>query len=382
MSIDQSVLDKFEAVVESQRKRIMDMKAQDDFIDYSKLDKLIIGVCGGDGIGPMITGMAQHALEVLLADKVKAGKVEFRVIDGLTIERRAELGCAIPPDVMEELKKCHVILKGPTTTPRKGDPWPNVESANVAMRKALDLFANVRPVKVPELGIDWTFYRENTEGGYAVGSQGVQIDDDLFIDFTVATSQGCERIARLAFDYARKTGKNRVSCVTKANIIKTTDGKFLDTCQKVAKEYPEVQFDDWYIDIMTAKLLDDKRRRDFKVVVLPNLYGDIITDEAAQIQGGVGTAGSANTGSQYAMFEAVHGTAPRLIADGEGDYANPASILKAAELLLRHIAMADKADQLAAAMRLCTETERRVVMTGHRDGASCAQFVDYLLEKL
>lgn len=382
MSIDQSVLDKFEAVVESQRKRIMDMKAQDDFIDYSKLDKLIIGVCGGDGIGPMITGMAQHALEVLLADKVKAGKVEFRVIDGLTIDRRAELGCAIPPDVMEELKKCHVILKGPTTTPRKGDPWPNVESANVAMRKALDLFANVRPVKVPELGIDWTFYRENTEGGYAVGSQGVQIDDDLFIDFTVATSQGCERIARLAFDYARKTGKNRVSCVTKANIIKTTDGKFLDTCQKVAKEYPEVQFDDWYIDIMTAKLLDDKRRRDFKVVVLPNLYGDIITDEAAQIQGGVGTAGSANTGSQYAMFEAVHGTAPRLIADGEGDYANPASILKAAELLLRHIAMADKADQLAAAMSLCTETERRVVMTGHRDGASCAQFVDYLLEKL
>ena len=170
--------------------------------------------------------------------------------------------------------------------------------------------------------------------------------------------------------------------VTKANIIKTTDGKFLDTCQKVAKEYPEVQFDDWYIDIMTAKLLDDKRRRDFKVVVLPNLYGDIITDEAAQIQGGVGTAGSADTGSQYAMFEAVHGTAPRLIADGEGDYANPASILKAAELLLRHIAMADKADQLAAAMGLCTETERRVVMTGHRDGASCAQFVDYLLEKL
>ena len=121
----------------------------------------------------------------------------------------AQFGDAIRDTVMEELKKCHVILKGPTTTPRKGDPWPNVESANVAMRKGLDLFANVRPVKVPELGIDWTFYRENTEGGYAVGSQGVQIDDDLFIDFTVATSQGCERIARLAFDYARKTGKNR-----------------------------------------------------------------------------------------------------------------------------------------------------------------------------
>lgn len=306
--ISEEIRSKFERVVESQLARIEDMKRQGDFIDYSKLDKIIIGVCGGDGIGPMITGMAQHALEVLLADKIQAGKVEFRVIDGLTIERRAELGCAIPPDTLEELKACHVILKGPTTTPRAGDPWPNVESANVAMRKALDLFANVRPVKVPALGIDWTFYRENTEGGYAVGSQGVQIEDDLFLDFTVATTQGCERIARLAFDYASKTGKNRVSCVTKANIIKTTDGKFLNTCKMIAEEYPDVVFDDWYIDIMTAKLLDDKRRRDFKVFVLPNLYGDIITDEAAEIQGGVGTAGSANIGKRYAMFEAIHGS--------------------------------------------------------------------------
>ena len=120
MSIDQSVLDKFEAVVESQRKRIMDMKAQDDFIDYSKLDKLIIGVCGGDGIGPMITGMAQHALEVLLADKVKAGKVEFRVIDGLTIERRAELGCAIPPDVMEAAQAVPCYPEGPHHDPAQG----------------------------------------------------------------------------------------------------------------------------------------------------------------------------------------------------------------------------------------------------------------------
>ena len=382
MSIDQSVLDKFEAVVESQRKRIMDMKAQDDFIDYSKLDKLIIGVCGGDGIGPMITGMAQHALEVLLADKVKAGKVEFRVIDGLTIERRAELGCAIPPDVMEQLKACHVILKGPTTTPRKGDPWPNVESANVAMRKALDLFANVRPVKVPELGIDWTFYRENTEGGYAVGSQGVKIDDDLYIDFTVATSQGCERIARLAFDYARKTGKNRVSCVTKANIIKTTDGKFLDTCQKVAKEYPEVVFDDWYIDIMTAKLLDTASRSGFQVFLLPNLYGDIITDEAAQIQGGVGTAGSANVGSRYAMFEAIHGSAPRMIERGDGDYANPASMLRAAEMLLRHIGYADRADRLRAALDAATAPDSPIKITGRRGGSTCREMGEYVIGKI
>ena len=374
--------EQFEKVVESQLARIQAMKEQGDFVDYSKLDKIIIGVCGGDGIGPMITGMGQHVLETLLADKVKAGKVEFRAIDGLTIERRAELGCAIPPDVMEELKACHVILKGPTTTPRKGDPWPNVESANVAMRKALDLFANVRPVKVPEQGIDWTFYRENTEGGYAVGSQGVQIGDDLFIDFTVATSQGCERIARLAFDYARKTGKNRVSCVTKANIIKTTDGKFLDTCQKVAAEYPEVEFDDWYIDIMTAKLIDDKRRRDFKVFVLPNLYGDIITDEAAEIQGGVGTAGSANIGKRYAMFEAIHGSAPRMVQEGRAQYADPASVLRASVMLLEHIGEIELAKKLDRALDICMFENKKYVITGRDTGATAQQFTDYVLETI
>lgn len=382
MPIDSSIMARFEAVVESQRKRIADMKAQDDFIDYAKLDKLIIGVCGGDGIGPMITGMAQQVLESLLADKVKAGKVEFRTIDGLTIERRAEMGCAIPPDTLEELKKCHVILKGPTTTPRKGDPWPNVESANVAMRKALDLFANVRPVKVPELGIDWTFYRENTEGGYAVGSQGVQIDDDLFIDFTVATSQGCERIARLAFEYARKSGKKHVSCVTKANIIKTTDGKFLDTCQRIAAEYPDVEFDDWYIDIMTAKLLDEKRRRDFRVFVLPNLYGDIITDEAAEIQGGVGTAGSANIGKRYAMFEAIHGSAPRMVKEGRAKYADPSSVMRAAVMLLEHIGEMDAARKLDRALDICMTENRKYVITGRDTGATAQEFTDYVRETI
>ena len=380
--ISEEIRAKFEEVIESQLARIEDMKAQGDFIDYTKLDKIIIGVCGGDGIGPMITGMAQHALEALLADKVKAGKVEFRTIDGLTIERRAELGCAIPPDTLDELKACHVILKGPTTTPRAGDPWPNVESANVAMRKALDLFANVRPVKVPSLGIDWTFYRENTEGGYAVGSKGMQVGDDLFVDFTVATSQGCERIARLAFDYARKTGKNRVSCVTKANIIKTTDGKFLKTCQKVAEDYPEVEFDDWYIDIMTAKLLDDKRRRDFKVVVLPNLYGDIITDEAAEIQGGVGTAGSANIGKRYAMFEAIHGSAPRMVQEGRAKYADPSSVLRASVMLLEHIGEVELANKLDRALDICMFEQPKYVLTGRDTGATAEEFTNYVLETI
>ncbi len=147
----------FEKVMREQLERVERINAQKDFIDYQSLDKIIIGVCGGDGIGPVITNEAARVLKYLLDKDVKAGKIEFRNIDGLTIENRAAVNKAIPDDVLAELKKCHVILKGPTTTPRAGDPWPNVESANVAMRKELDLFANVRPVKVPDQGIDWTF---------------------------------------------------------------------------------------------------------------------------------------------------------------------------------------------------------------------------------
>ena len=289
-----SALAQFEKVMRKQLARVERMKQEGDFVDYSKLDKIIIGVCGGDGIGPIITKESARVLEHLLQEEVDAGKVEFRYIDGLTIENRVACMKAIPDDVLAQLKECHVILKGPTTTPRAGDPWPNIESANVAMRKELDLFANVRPVKVPEQGIDWTFFRENTEGAYTLGSDGVNVTDDLAIDFTVTTTQGTDRIARLAYDYAKKNHKGRVSIITKANIIKTTDGKFLKLSQKVGEDYPEIATDDWYIDITTAKLVDPKRRSDFKVFVLPNLYGDIITDEAAEFQGGVGTAGSAN----------------------------------------------------------------------------------------
>ena len=346
--------------------------------DFSRMERIVIGLIPGDGIGPILMAQARRVLEKLLAAELAVGRVELRDIEGLTIENRTAQGKAIPDEVLAAIKDCDVLLKGPTETPKGG----TLESANVAMRRELDLFANVRPVSVPKLGIDWTFFRENTEGEYALGSRGVEVPGMLSMDFKVTTDAGTRRIARAAFDFARANGKTNVAIVTKANIMKKTDGMFTRICHEVAADYPEITAEDWYIDIMTANLVNPEIRSRFQVFVLPNLYGDIITDEAAQIQGGVGTAGSANTGSQYAMFEAVHGTAPRLIADGEGDYANPASILKAAELLLRHIAMADKADQLAAAMRLCTETERRVVMTGHRDGASCAQFVDYLLEKL
>lgn len=374
--------ERFGQLLMSQLQRVEDMKAQGDFIDYKSLDRIIIGVCGGDGIGPAITAQAQRVLEYLLKDDIKAGKVEFRVIDGLTIERRAEENAAIPPAVLEEIKKCHVILKGPTTTPRKGDPWPNVESANVAMRKELDLFANVRPVRIPEQGIDWTFYRENTEGAYAVGSKGIHVTEDLGVDFTIATTQGTERIIRAAFEFAKANGKTRVTAVTKANIIKTTDGKFLDIFKEISKDYPDITADDWYIDIMTAKLVDEKRRKDFQVVVLPNLYGDIITDEAAEFQGGVGTAGSANIGKRYAMFEAIHGSAPRMVQEGRDIYADPCSMIRAGAMLLSHIGYTKEADQLYRALDICTVTEKKVVTTGRATGATGAQFADYLMETI
>lgn len=376
----QLTLQKFEALVREQAERSDRIKAEKEYVDYAKLDKIVVGVCGGDGIGPIITKESARVLEYILADDVKAGKIEFKQIDGLTIENRVAVMKAIPDDVLEELKACHVILKGPTTTPQAGDPWPNIESANVAMRKALDLFANVRPVKVKEQGIDWTFFRENTEGAYAVGSKGIHVDDDLAFDFVVATSEGSERIARLAYDYARKNGKERVSIINKANVIKTTDGKFLRICKEVGKEYPEITTDEWYVDITTAKLIDEKRRRDFKVFILPNLYGDIITDEAAEFQGGVGTAGSANLGKRYAMFEAIHGSAPRMIKEGRGQYADPCSMLRATVMLLSHIGKQSEADLLERALDICMFEEKKLVITGRDDGATCSAFGDYVME--
>jgi len=375
-----TAVEKFEALIREQSERNEKIKAEGDFIDFDKLDKLTVGVCGGDGIGPIITKEAARVLEYMLSDEVKAGKIEFKTIDGLTIENRIAQNKAIPDDVLEELKKCPVILKGPTTTPQAGDGRPNIESANVAMRKALDLFANVRPVKIPSQGIDWTFFRENTEGAYAVGSKGVNVDDELAFDFVVTTTEGTQRIARMAYEYARKNHKDRVSIINKANVIKTTDGKFLNLCKEIGKEYPEITTDEWYIDITTAKLIDEKRRKDFKVFILPNLYGDIITDEAAEFQGGVGTAGSANLGKKYAMFEAIHGSAPRMIDEGRGQYADPCSMLRATVMLLSHIGRQDKADLLERALDICMFEEKKLVITGRDNGCTCSEFGDYVME--
>ena len=372
----------FQKLLQDQLARIDRMSAVEEQTDYAALNPIIVGILGGDGIGPFIAAEAQRVLESLLQVPLDAGKITFRVIEGLTIEKRAEVRQAIPGDVLEEIKECHVTLKGPTTTPRKGDPWPNIESANITMRKELDLFANVRPVRVPSEGIDWVFFRENTEGAYALGSNGIDVTDDLAMDFTVTSTQGSERLLRLAFEYANKNNINKVTLVSKANVVKPTDGKFLKVGYEIAKEYPDIEVDDWYIDIMTAKLIDPKRRTQFRVMALPNLYGDILTDEAVEFQGGVGTAGSANIGKKYAMFEAIHGSAPRMVDEGRAQYADPSSMIRAGAMLLRHIGYEEKGNRLEMALDITGQFEKKLVMTGRKDGASSREFCDYVLEMI
>ena len=373
-----AAVEAFRTLITEQLARQERMEKDSGAKDFSGMKKIVVGLVPGDGIGPILMEQTERVAKKLLANELASGRVELRQIEGLTIENRLALGQPIPTDTLAAIKECDVLLKGPTTTPKGG----TMESANVALRRELDLYANVRPVVLPEEGIDWIFFRENTEGEYVLGSRGVEIKGKLAMDFKVTTDAGTRRIARAAFEYAKNNGKTNLAIVTKANIMKKTDGNFSAICHEVAAEYPEITAEDWYIDIMTANLVNKDIRSRFQVFLLPNLYGDIITDEAAQIQGGVGTAGSANIGDRYAMFEAIHGSAPRMIEEGLGDYANPASLLRALEMLLRHICLTAAAEKLSKALSICTEEEKRVVVTGTKEGATCKEFTDYLLEKL
>lgn len=360
----------FRELLEEQQARIAG--AKEGKTDFSGMETITIGMIDGDGIGPLIMSQAIKVLKLLLHEEIACGKIVLRKIEGLTIENRMNLGESVPKSVLEEIKKCDVLLKGPTTTPMGG----TMESANVTLRRELDLYANVRPISIPDEGIDWIFYRENTEGEYVLGSRGVSLPG-LAVDFKVTTDFGTRRIAKAAFDYAKQNGKKRVSIVTKANIMKKTDGKFTEICHQVAENYPDITVDDWYIDIMTANLVNPAIRSGFQVVILPNLYGDILTDEAAQIQGGVGSAGSANLGDRYAMFEAVHGSAPRMLAEGLQDYVNPSSILRATVMLLKHICCQEAALRLEKALDSC-----KVNVTGDASGATCEEFMNRLLEMM
>ena len=369
MNIDMAC-EAFRKILEEQQARVANMTTEKT--DFSTKKTITIGVVDGDGIGPIITAQATRVLEKLLADEIAAGTIVIKQIEGLTIENRLACNQPVPTDVLAQIKTCDVLLKGPTTTPHGG----TMESANVSLRRELDLYANCRPVCIPEKNIDWMFFRENTEGEYVLGSRGVELPG-MAVDFKVTTDAGTRRIARAAFEYARNNGKKHLSIVTKANIMKKTDGKFTALCHEIAAEYPEIEVEDYYIDIMTANLLKEPLREKFQVVLLPNLYGDIITDEAAQIQGGVGTAGSSNVGDKYAMFEAIHGSAPRMIERGMGHYANPASMIKAAAMLLRHICRADAAAKLEKALDECN-----VQVFSDGSAATAAEYTDALMELL
>ena len=381
MSAISQAQEKFGELIQSEFERIERMKQDTEVKDFSKLDKIVVGILPGDGIGPIIMEQAVRVIKALIPDEIASGKVELRHIEGMTIENRAAKLQSLPDDVFEEIKKCDVIIKGPMVTPRAGEPWPNLVSANSLLRRGLELFAAVRPIRIPDKGIDWTFFRENIEGEYIWGNKGIQVDEDLAVDFKVQTKQGSERIARAAFEFARKNGKKNVTIVTKANIVKLADGNFIKAVRKVGEEYPEIEIQERLVDAMCAKMLDPEFNKGIEVVVLPNLYGDIVTDIAAEHQGGLGTASSSNIGTKYAMFEAIHGTAPYLMSHGRGEYADPSSLIRAAGMMLAHIGYADKKVLLEKALDVCT-TEKKVVLTTFTEDASAKEYTDYIIETI
>ncbi len=372
----------FGELIQSEFERIERMKQDREVKDFGSLDQIVVGILPGDGIGPIIMEQAIRVIKALIPQEIARGKVKLRHIEGMTIENRAATLQSLPDEVFEEVKQCDVILKGPMVTPRAGEPWPNLVSANSLLRRGLELFAAVRPIKIPDKGIDSTFFRENIEGEYIWGNKGIQVNDDLAVDFKVQTKQGSERIARAAFEFARKNGKKNVTIVTKANIVKLADGNFIKAIRKVGEEYPEIEIQERLVDAMCAKMLDPEFNKGIEVVVLPNLYGDIVTDIAAEHQGGLGTASSSNIGNRYAMFEAIHGTAPYLISHGRGEYADPSSLIRAVGMLLAHIGFVEKKELLEKAMDICTVTERKVVLTTFTEDASAKEFTDYVIETI
>ena len=373
----------FGELIKSELERIERMKLDTEIKDFSKLDTITVGILPGDGVGPILMKQALRVLEDLMAPEIASGRLVIRQIEGMTIERRADLMQSLPDDVFQACKECDVLVKGPMVTPREGDPWPNLGSANSLLRRGLDLFAAVRPIRMPDKGIDWTFFRENIEGEYILGNRGIQVNEDLAIDFKVATKQGCERIGRAALDFCRKNGKKSLTIITKANIVKLVDGNFIKHITEVAeREYPEVTVGTRFVDAMSAKMMDPGFNEGMEVFVLPNLYGDIVTDVAAEHQGGLGTASSSNIGNRYALFEAIHGTAPRLIARGCGDYADPCSLIRAMGMMMAHIGYADRKQLLEQALDICTITERKLVVTRRKEDASAEEFTTYLLETI
>jgi isocitrate dehydrogenase len=295
-----------------------------------------ITVARGDGIGPEIMDATLRIIEAagarLAIDEIEIGEAVYA--------RGQQSG--IEASAIESLRRTGVFLKAPITTPQGG----GFKSLNVTVRKSLGLYANVRPcpayapfIATKHAGMDVVIIRENEEDLYA-GIEHRQTDEVVQC-LKLISRPGCERVARYAFEYARAYGRTKVTAFTKDNIMKMTDGMFHQVAEEVAAEYPDIEFEHWIVDIGAAKLADTPEA--FDVVLLPNLYGDILSDVAAQIAGSVGLAGSANIGPSAAMFEAIHGSAPRRAGQ---DVANPSGLLLGAVQMLVHIGQGDVASRV------------------------------------
>jgi isocitrate dehydrogenase (NAD+) len=324
----------------------------------------------GDGIGPEV---AKATTRVIAATGVLIDWEEMPA--GIAALERGLMD-ALPPETVASVKKNKVALKGPTSTPTGGGHV----SANVRLRKELDLYASIRPVKsVPGVktrfdGVDLVVFRENTEGLYA-GIEN-EIAKDVIVSIKVVTERASTRIARSAFEYARKHGRKKITAVHKANILKKGDGLFLACARNVAKEYPDIPLDDVIIDACCMKLVTDPTK--FDVLLMENLYGDIISDLCAGLVGGLGVVPGANIGTDGAVFEAVHGSAPDIAGKG---LANPTALLKSAALMLAHLGESSSAARLDAAIDLVLA--KGDVRTGDLGGtASTEQFADAVIRAL
>ena len=293
----------------------------------------------GDGVGPELAEATVRVLEAgdagLEWERVEAGAA---VID--------RYGTPLPESVIESIRANRVALKGPLTTPIGS----GFRSVNVALRKALDLYANLRPARsmvgVPAkwLDVDLVIVRENTEDLYT----GIEhmVGNDAAEATKIITRSASERIARFAFDYAVAHGRRKVTAVHKANILKLTDGLFLESCRRVAEGYPGIEFDERIVDNLCMQLVQKPQAYD--VLVLPNLYGDIVSDLAAGLVGGLGVAPGANIGADAAVFEPVHGSVPKYAGL---DRADPTAMILSGVLMLRHLGEAEAADRVEAAVR-------------------------------
>ncbi len=332
-----------------------------------------VSLIRGDGIGPEIVDATVRVLEELDVglewEEVRAGSGTFE-----------DLGTPLPEETLLSIGRNKVALKGPLETP----VGTGFRSINVAIRKHFDMYANVRPAQIlpgvetrySDVDVDMVTVRENTEGAYAGIEHSIPPNRSAAETIILCTRWACERIVRYAFEYARRAGRDKVTLVHKANILKETNGLFLEVGQSVAREYDDVEFEDLIIDNMTMQMVMRPER--FDVIVTTNLFGDIISDIAAGLIGGLGLTPGANIGEEASMFEAVHGTAPDIAGEG---IANPTALMRAASMMLEHLDKNDEADALQSALN--TVLEEGEVLTGDLGGdANTEEFTDAVIAAL